>query len=328
MQLSVPEPTATDAEVVATALETAGIFGVQGDYKEALRWIRRAAEAAGDAGDDDRALSLARAAADLTVQVREADGASAQLAQASVAPAAASAPPAAPAVSDGLETLLGAPPPPPPPPPPQPPGRAASTPPQQAARISVSPIVALAQGPTTESAAPAIAQQPPHVPVNPPTAPLFGVEPPRYVPQAEAAPEPSEPENPPTVRRPPPAPEELAAMARDSADADWQPPPAPSPTRRVTPVTSMQGSLQAAHALQSVEDENAWSSPVEPVAVPAKPEPPKARSSFHQSVRASVQASVEPGVFILRVLNDGEKPADGCAEALVVLTDPATNMFS
>ena len=324
MQLSVPEPTATDAEVVATALETAGIFGVQGDYKEALRWIRRAAEAAGDAGDDDRALSLARAAADLTVQVREADGASTQLAQPNVAPAVASTPPAA---SDALGTLLGAPPPPPPPPPPQPPGRAASTPPQQPARISVSPIVALAQGPTTESAAPAI-QQPPHVPVNPPTAPLFGVEAPRYIPPAEAAPEPSEPENPPTVRRPPPAPEELAAMARDSAETDWQPPPPPSPTRHVTPVTSMDQSLQAARALQSVEDENDWASPAEPVAAPEKPQSAKARSSFHQSVRASVQASVEPGVFILRVLNDGENPAEGCAEALVVLTDPAANMFS
>src|SRR5688572_3380153 len=76
-ELSLPEPTPTDPEVVATALETANIFGVQGDVKEALRWIRRAAELAGDAGDDDRALNLARAAADLTTHVEQIQRASA-----------------------------------------------------------------------------------------------------------------------------------------------------------------------------------------------------------------------------------------------------------
>ena len=38
----------------------------RGDKHEAVRWLRRAAEAASDAGSDMRALSLARSAADLT----------------------------------------------------------------------------------------------------------------------------------------------------------------------------------------------------------------------------------------------------------------------
>lgn len=38
----------------------------RGDQAEAVRWVRRAAEAASDAGSDERALVLARAAADLT----------------------------------------------------------------------------------------------------------------------------------------------------------------------------------------------------------------------------------------------------------------------
>ena len=44
--LSVPEPLPNDPEAVVTALETAEIFGKQGDLKEAVRWVRRAAEIA------------------------------------------------------------------------------------------------------------------------------------------------------------------------------------------------------------------------------------------------------------------------------------------
>ncbi|HEY3493875.1 MAG TPA: hypothetical protein VGK73_04285, partial [Polyangiaceae bacterium] len=65
--LSVPEPLADDGEDITTALETAAIFNAQGDLREAVRWVRRAAEAAGDAGNDLRALALARAVADLNV---------------------------------------------------------------------------------------------------------------------------------------------------------------------------------------------------------------------------------------------------------------------
>jgi hypothetical protein len=167
--LAFPEPLPEDPEVVATALETAGIFGVQGDVREAVRWVRRAAELAGDAGIDDRAFALARAAADLTSNY------SVRAESAPPAPAASAPPPAAPvnavpAAADGAGTrAASAPPPPPPPPPVAAQARASnrpqeSRPPQQA--VSVSPIVSLgssAPQPTTgEDEGEITSQHPPH----------------------------------------------------------------------------------------------------------------------------------------------------------------------
>ena len=67
MQQSVviPNPSGADTETVITALETAAVFRAKGDSREAMRRLRRAAESAGEAGDDERALSLSRIAADL-----------------------------------------------------------------------------------------------------------------------------------------------------------------------------------------------------------------------------------------------------------------------
>src|SRR6187549_2572390 len=63
--IDIPTPARADTETVITALETAAIFHSKGDSREAMRWLRRAAESAGAAGDDERALSLSRVAADL-----------------------------------------------------------------------------------------------------------------------------------------------------------------------------------------------------------------------------------------------------------------------
>lgn len=63
--VEIPTPSGADTETVITALETAAVFRARGDRQEAMRWLRRAAESAGEAGDDHRALSLSRAAADL-----------------------------------------------------------------------------------------------------------------------------------------------------------------------------------------------------------------------------------------------------------------------
>src|SRR5690349_21572248 len=111
--LAFPEPLPDDPEVVATALETAGIFGVQGDVREAVRWVRRAAELAGDAGIDDRAFALARAAADLTSNYSDQTQSSAP--PPAGAPAAQAAQPAR--VESAPARAASAPPPPPPPPP-------------------------------------------------------------------------------------------------------------------------------------------------------------------------------------------------------------------
>jgi hypothetical protein len=59
-----------DDEQVATALDTASALWARGDAREALRWLRRAAEMAGEAGDDWRAVQLARAAADLANELQ------------------------------------------------------------------------------------------------------------------------------------------------------------------------------------------------------------------------------------------------------------------
>jgi hypothetical protein len=64
--LQFPEPEASDADDVVLALETAGALWKRGDALEGIRWLRRAAEAAEEAGDDLRAVALARAAADFT----------------------------------------------------------------------------------------------------------------------------------------------------------------------------------------------------------------------------------------------------------------------
>lgn len=64
--IHIPEPTPGDSETVVTALETAALFGAKGDASEALRWLQRAAESAGESGDDARTLALARTAAELS----------------------------------------------------------------------------------------------------------------------------------------------------------------------------------------------------------------------------------------------------------------------
>jgi hypothetical protein len=63
--IDIPTPSGADTETVITALETAALYRSKGDGREAMRWLRRAAESAGEAGDDQRALSLSRVVADL-----------------------------------------------------------------------------------------------------------------------------------------------------------------------------------------------------------------------------------------------------------------------
>ena len=64
-QLSFPAPVQSDPNEVAHALEVGSAEWGRGDRREAVRWVHRAADAAEAAGDDRRAVGLARAAADL-----------------------------------------------------------------------------------------------------------------------------------------------------------------------------------------------------------------------------------------------------------------------
>src|ERR1019366_9164028 len=62
---SIPSAVGTDAEDVVWALQTADAFWRRQERIDAVVWLRRAAQAAGEADDDDRALQLARDAAEL-----------------------------------------------------------------------------------------------------------------------------------------------------------------------------------------------------------------------------------------------------------------------
>ncbi|MEZ4226047.1 MAG: hypothetical protein R3B13_34185 [Polyangiaceae bacterium] len=60
-----PEAKDDDSDDVRWALETANAIWARGEIREALQWIRRAAEAAAEAGADMRAVQLAKSAAEL-----------------------------------------------------------------------------------------------------------------------------------------------------------------------------------------------------------------------------------------------------------------------
>ena len=66
---NLPRAEAGDATEVALALETARALWSKGQSLESVRWIQRAAENAESTGNDLRAVSLARAAADLRAEV-------------------------------------------------------------------------------------------------------------------------------------------------------------------------------------------------------------------------------------------------------------------
>jgi hypothetical protein len=61
----IPKALDADLEDVAWALSTADSLWKRGDQLDAIVWLRRGAEAASDGEDDDRALMLAKAAAEL-----------------------------------------------------------------------------------------------------------------------------------------------------------------------------------------------------------------------------------------------------------------------
>ncbi len=69
-------PTAVtgDSSDVAVTLEVAGALWEKGDKKEAVRWLKRAIEAATQAGDAARAAALASAATDLEAALESHGG--------------------------------------------------------------------------------------------------------------------------------------------------------------------------------------------------------------------------------------------------------------
>jgi hypothetical protein len=136
MRSAVPPTKKDDIEDVAWALQTAEAIWSRGDYADALKWIRRAAEAASEAEEDDRALELAKAAADVA-SLLAADR-----------PTAVAPPPILPPTPEPpqITTTSKAPPPPPPPPPvPVRPATVAPTPPKVGTNAPALPKVGLGQ---------------------------------------------------------------------------------------------------------------------------------------------------------------------------------------
>jgi hypothetical protein len=69
--LSYPGPEKDDPNSVVSALETGRRDWDRGKLRDAVRWVHRAADAAEAAGNDGRALALARVAADLVSSLEE-----------------------------------------------------------------------------------------------------------------------------------------------------------------------------------------------------------------------------------------------------------------
>jgi hypothetical protein len=360
--LAFPEPLPEDPEVVATALETAGIFGVQGDVREAVRWVRRAAELAGDAGIDDRAFALARAAADLTSNF----SARVESAPPPAAPAQGAAP-------NGATAPIASAPPPPPPPPvvaqSRPSPAQDSRPPHQA--VSVSPILSLGVkavvAPAAEDEGEITSQHPPHrarstdsappvqtqataqaAPASPAPAAgkdtlaaLFEETP---VARAGAAPAPtggrplthtiayqSPPESPPVAKleepATPPPPEQTVRYPSDPARPNFAEPPRHAQSSQHLVATQVYEPVQpeATFVEEAVPVMEATVNAAEPSApIAAAPQSASAR----QAARASIEQSQEEGVYILRLLKNGEAAAFGTFEALVVLVDPGAELFT
>ncbi len=65
----VPEAKPDDPEDVSWALSTAEAMWARGDHLEGIKWVRKAAEAASDAENDERHLELAKAASELASMI-------------------------------------------------------------------------------------------------------------------------------------------------------------------------------------------------------------------------------------------------------------------
>jgi hypothetical protein len=150
----IPPAKKDDSEDVAWALSTAEAMYARGDRGDALKWLRRAAESASEAQADDRALELAKAAAELAGVI----GPSPSAPPPPASPLAATLPQPAPVVSRpaALPPAPAAPAPAPAVPPPPP--AAAPPPPPPAAGMRPKPPARPAPPPAVTPVAPRIVE--------------------------------------------------------------------------------------------------------------------------------------------------------------------------
>jgi len=315
----IPPARKDDSEDVAWALSTAEAMYARGDRGDALKWLRRAAEAASEAEADDRALELAKAAADL----------------ASVLGPSTSAPPPPIAVP--------------------PPDQLATQPAAPVVRPAA--VAARQSAPPPPPRSPPAAGMRPRPPANPAPAPAPAVTPvtPRIV-ETRRSGRRSRPEiqiarviDEVTQVAPPPAPPALVARRRRASRPPQEDPAPPPPAPRTDPTPpdddgpptpaeidawptqSSVGDLIAAAPEPPEPDEktrigvpaydpNALP-PAEPASTPVLIEDPSIRSS--QAVRVIVWRTADGGV---RIAPAGTRVAAITVDAVLVALDPSADL--
>lgn len=350
--LTVPEPLSDDGDDITTALETAAIFNAQGDVREAVRWVRKAAEAASDAGNDLRALALARAVADLNVGASLAP--SAPPPSAAAAPGPVSAPAQSVPTSSATGTNPGM---------PAPQGTLLGYAPPHAPPVNGNGSGSVRPSPVVRVEA-AVEAAPPPPPPLPQAAPAVVA-----APEApEAIPAPPESDEPTPLPAAEPAPP-IQAAAQPASAAPPPPPPLPPAPSRVPAELAPNGPISVAPNTPHVQNAAYAAStavnlaqtqpfvppaqllaspasafvpsapaqpvavaPAEPVAPVAAPQPapaaaPALSATVHQSLRARVEVTNEFGVLRVTLLAPGEALGPDAYEALLVLTDPSVDLL-
>lgn len=297
--MKIPAPAASDRETVVTALETAAAFDAKGNAAEALHWVKRAVQFAGEAGDDVRALALAHVAAALTTAAQ------------SIAPngSVPAQPSGAPMNGNGSARPRKLP------------------PPLPAARVSERPGAAGSLAPRSPSRPPAPSSRParPSRPAPSPPKPSLATPPPLSM----------SPSMTPSLansalsRAPSAGREPQAASLRPTLPTVAQAAPRIS---QVPNVSSSSGSAAqsalptptaAELELQSAQIAAGEKSSVRTI------QRSVAAPLLRQTARVSVVASPdERGLFLVRMLAEGESPAPQAAEALLVVLDPKATVLS
>jgi len=332
--IGIPPVLDTDAEDVAWALQTAEALWKRNERIDAIVWLRRAAQAAGEAEDDDRALTLARDAAELAEWIAHNPQEARPAGPPRSAPPPSNPPPTAGHAVDDLlrnsqvdeyevrvsmpspEVALPPPEAPPPPPPVAPPSPEATLP-------LPAPVLSV---PSEQEEEPVTEERESHVPTAAEKHagmldPWADQEAPTRTPTREPSPVPLPPPRPPP-RTPLPVPPPAAAPSPPAPLQAAAPPPPPPPVRPPSAAPPPPAPLPAAAAPApaSFEPEEVVTSappvdkpkppaakpprPPPPVRKPPPPPPPKARPSVKP------QAPASSGVDLTSVAAFADLPDD------------------
>jgi hypothetical protein len=120
--------------------------------------------------------------------------------------------------------------------------------------------------------------------------------------------------------------EASSAMAEaEAAGTAWEDPPPPPPPTPSAPPPLAATSTPPVERRTARPNADRIPTPI----IPAQPhtERPPINAPIYQAVRASVVATAEPGVYVLRVLTADQSPALTAHEVLVVATNPLSSPF-